>query len=161
MKGAPQGPAGQQLKGRATALSGSPERSCCRVSSLQPERAGGDPPRRKKGPGTRQKWGQGSWCAKEKPTNPSARTRAQVHKQCTEIRGQGKRGNLLKTHTVRREKSSRWGRRADAKAESRVIPKETEVAWSRKGRSLSMLGEKCNIKEIGEQTICGDFTILG
>lgn len=27
-------------------------------------------------------------------------------KQCMEIRGQGKRGNLLKTHTVRQEKSS-------------------------------------------------------
>lgn len=85
-----------------------------------------------------------------------------MSKQCTEIRGQGKRGNLLKTHSVRGEKSSvAMGRRADAEAESRVIPKENEVAWSRKGRSLSMLGEKCNIKEIGEQTICGDFTILG
>lgn len=100
MKGATQGPAGQQLKGRATGLSGSSERSCCRSA------AGGDPPERKKGPGTREKRGQGSWCAKEKATDPSARTRAQVSKQCTEIRGQGKRGNLLKTHTVRREKCS-------------------------------------------------------
>lgn len=74
----------------------------------------------------------------------------------------GEEGNLLKTHTVRREKSSvAMGETGRRQGREQVIPKETEVAWSRKGRSLSMLGEKCNIKEIGEQTICGDFTILG
>lgn len=81
-------------------------------------------------------------------------------KRCTESRSQGTRGKLLKTQAVRQERSS-VSMGETGKAESRVIPKENKVAWSRKGRSLSMLGEKCNIKEIGEQTICGDFTILG
>lgn len=40
-------------------------------------------------------------------------------------------------------------------------PKRMRGGLEQEGEESSVLGEKCNIKEIGEQTICGDFTILG
>lgn len=81
---------------RAVELNDSSERSWCWVSSPQPKRASGDPPDSKEGPGTQQKSGQGDLFAKKEVTDPSAGTRAQESKETTEIRGQEKRGKLLK-----------------------------------------------------------------